>query len=89
MSLKQFVEQENRFRVFFKEPALDPETLTHDEATLLYRKIDSQLSPESLFQDGERRGAAAAKVKRMLLAAFQDLKAKGFTPPAPLYNIEA
>jgi len=87
MSLKQFIESENRMRAFFKEPPLDAETLTHDEATKLYKRLDSNMSPEALFADGERPRAVAARLAKMYKQAFADLKAKGFTPPTELYNI--
>ena len=87
MSLKQFIAHENRMRVFFKEPPLDAETLTHDEATKLYQRLDSNMSPEVLHADGERSAAAARALAKMYRQAFADLKAKGFTPPAQLYNL--
>lgn len=87
MSLAQFIEQENRYRTFFNESPLDASKLTPEDAALLFRKIDSQMSPESLYRDGERRGAAARKVAKMLTSAFEELKARGFTPLVTLYNL--
>lgn len=89
MSLKQFIEQENRMRVFFKEPPLDPETLTHDEATKLFQRLDSNMSLEVLHADGERPASQARALAKMYTAAFKELRARGFTPPATLYNLVA
>jgi hypothetical protein len=87
MSLKQFIEVENRRRAVLKEPALDADQLTVADATRLFQRLDSNMSPEVLHADGERSAADARGLARMYKKAFADLKARGFTPLVQLYNI--
>lgn len=87
MSLKQFVSHENRVRAFMGQPQLDVNTLSSDEARLLYLKLDSNMSPEILHQDGERSPAEARRYAALYRAAFAELRALGHTPPSCLYNL--
>jgi malate synthase len=86
MSLKQFIESENRLRAYFKEAPLDADKLTQEDATRLFQRLDSNMSPEHLHADGERPAAQARALDKMYRQAFTDLKAKGFTAPVQLYN---
>jgi hypothetical protein len=87
MSLKIFLDQENRMASFFKEAPVDINAIDDARAQKLFQRLDSNLSPECLFQDGERPRAAAASLKKIYLAAIADLKAKGFSPKEPMYSI--
>jgi hypothetical protein len=87
MSLKQFIEQENKMRAFFKETPLDADKLTQEDATKLFQRLDSNMSPEHLHADGERKPADARRLAKMYTQAFADLRAKGFAVPTQLYNM--
>jgi hypothetical protein len=87
MSLSKFIERENRYNRFFQMPLIHEDELTQEQATVLFRKLDSQMSPEHLHADGERPAAEARALTRMYTQAFQDLQARGFAAPRELYNL--
>lgn len=87
MSLKQLVEQNNRMNAVFgggENWTIPP---TAKMAQQMFQRLDSNLSPEVIYQDGERRGAAAQRFKSQQEAAIRDLKALGFTPIERMYNL--
>lgn len=87
MSLKQFIERENQYRIVFKQEPYNINELDTETADILFRKIDNNLSPESLYADGERPRAQAQKLARMLVQASKDLQALGFNKPTGTYNL--
>jgi hypothetical protein len=87
MSLKQYLEERNRFAKFmYPDDAsefypTDPALLTAEQKTALASLLARDLSPEVLHQDGERRGAALQKQKKYLAATKKDMEALGITIP--------
>jgi len=87
MSLKKFIEQENRFRTFVNQQLINEAAIDNTVAQELFRKLNSNLSPEVLFADGERPRAKAMALRKVYMQAIADLKAKGFVPEEELYNV--
>jgi hypothetical protein len=87
MSLQQFIDDENRLASFFKKPQIDIAKIDDAQAQEMFSRLDSNMSPECLFADGERPRAAAARLAKVYRKAFEELKAKGFTPTVTLYNL--
>jgi hypothetical protein len=87
MSLKALVDQHNRMDALFG--GKDQWSVTPDAkmAQEMFKRLDSNLSPEVIYQDGERCGAAALKFKAQQLAAIRALEALGFTPVEAMYNL--
>ena len=86
MSLKQFVEQENRFAAIYgkmglkvESTVMDPNNLTGEQKKNLADRLASALSPENLCCDGELRGRALQVKTKMLQGAKKDLEAMGVT----------
>lgn len=86
MSLAALVESHNRMAVFFKQPLWSETEIDNEMAQTMFKHLDSNLSPENLFADGERPRAAAMKLKKQYEKAIAELKAKGFTPEFTTYN---
>lgn len=82
MSLSVIIREVNAFR---RGPKIDPHYVTVGDSIELYEHIDSQLSPEWLYQDGERPHYLAMKRQSQLQAAAQTLASRGFRPPS-LHN---
>lgn len=87
MSLQAFIDQENRMATFMGLPQIDPNNIDDAKAQEMFQRLDSNLSPEALYQDGERPRAQAAKLAKLYKAAITELKAKGFTPKREMYNV--
>lgn len=87
MSLQQFVQDENRMAALFNKPVIDINNITQEQAEQMFQRLDSNMSPECLYADGERSKAAAARLAKIYRKAFEELMAKGFTPKATLYNL--
>lgn len=85
MSLKQFIAEQNRVAGFFNEPQIDINKITDEQAQKMFSRLDSNMSPEHLHMDGERSAAQARKFAKIYTDAFNELKAKGFTPRCKLY----
>ena len=79
MSLKKFVEQENRMAKFWEPsaPVLDIKALTAEDKKNLADRLLTCLSPECLTCDGELRGAKLRTKSAMLNQAKADLEAMG------------
>lgn len=79
MSLKKFVEQENRMNAMFRPSArqLDVKNLTAEDKKDLAQRLLNALSPENLCCDGELRGAKLRSKAAMLNKAKADLEAMG------------
>jgi hypothetical protein len=80
MSLKKFIQQQNKFAAFFPTEPVYPEKtadLTAEQKKQLADCLLSCLSPESLTCDGELRGAKLISKARMLNQAKADLEAMG------------
>ena len=88
MSLEQIVQEHNIFAKLFREEPMDCRHLTQTQATKLYYRIDSDLSPEHLHCDGEISAAQAMKRKLVLDKAVRDLDDRGFARPQDLYCID-
>jgi Holliday junction resolvasome RuvABC DNA-binding subunit len=87
MSLKTLVEQHNRMDRLFGGKDQWSTTPDAKMAQAMFRRLDSNLSPEVVYQDGERRGAAAQKFSKAQHEAIKDLKALGFAPVEQMYNV--
>jgi hypothetical protein len=79
MSLKKFIEQENRIAKFWEPsaPVFDIKALTTEDKKNLANRLLTCLSPECLTCDGELRGAKLIAKSRMLNQAKADLEAMG------------
>lgn len=86
MSLKALVEHNNSLNKLMgsgEDWTIPP---TQAMAQQMFKRLDSNLSPEVIFQDGERRGAAAKKFQQQQLTAIKELKEMGFEPEGQMYN---
>ena len=89
MSLKLLIEKQNLMAKLFKE---DPskfwniDSINQATADAMFSRLDSDMSPEALFADGERPRAQAAKLAKQYKAAFKELTDKGFRPSVAIYN---
>jgi len=88
MSLKTIVAEHNRMdSMFFGGKDQWSEKPTAEQAQVMFARIDSNLSPEVIYMDGERRGAAAKKFEATQRAALKDLESLGFKPVEKMYNV--
>lgn len=79
-NVKTVVDQMNSMRRIFNEQQLDFSKLDADMADMIFVEIDVCLSPESLYQDGERPRAQANKLRKLYEAAIAELNAAGYRP---------
>ena len=83
MSLKKFIEQENRMAKLFwrddKSKVYDINNLTASDKAKLADMLACALSPENLCCDGELRGAPLRTKTKLLYDAKRDLAAMGVT----------
>ena len=84
MSLKKYIEQQNRYASWFKkDPYPEPAALTVVQIQDLADQLEADLSPENLCCDGELRGAKLRAKSNMLNGAKADLQrlaeGKGYT----------
>jgi len=89
MSLKRLIEKQNMMARLFKEDSSkfwNIDSIDQVTADAMFRRLDSDMSPEALFADGERPRAQAAKLAKQYNSAFKELTAKGFRPTVELYN---
>ena len=88
MSLKVIVAEHNNMdNMFFGGKDQWSEKPTPEMAQVMFKRIDSNLSPEVVYMDGERKGAAAKKFADKQRAAAKDLEALGFKPEGEMYNL--
>lgn len=91
MSLALLVEEHNMMARFFKEQTTWSATdIDQAMADAMFKRLDSNLSPEVLFADGERPRSKAMALKKRYEKAIAELKAKGFRPSrsVTIYNFE-
>lgn len=88
MSLQFLVEEHNIMAAFFKSPLWSTTDIDQATADAMFQRLDSNLSPEVLFADGERPRAKAMALKKKYEKAIAELRAKGFRPTKPMYNFE-
>ena len=86
MSLKLLVEKQNIMARLFKDTPWDINNIDQAVADSMFSRLDSDMSPECLYADGERPSAQAAKLAKQYQTAYRELRAKGFSPTAELYN---
>lgn len=86
MSLELLVKEHNIMAPFFKEPLWSTTDIDADMATAMFQRLDSNLSPEFLFADGERPRAKAMALKKKYEKAIAELLKKGFRPTGNVYN---
>lgn len=86
MSLELFVAEQNMFANLFNEPQIDLNNLDQKTADTLFSRLDSNLSPEFLTADGERKPAAVKKLKTKYEKAINELVKKGFRPTVVMYS---
>jgi len=77
-NLKKVIDHENKLAEYFKGPQINIKALTDEDAQRLFGRLDSNLSPESLYQDGERSAAQAVKYQTLYIAAIKELQDMGF-----------
>ena len=70
-----------------KGKLLDINSLTQEDATKIFHKIDGGLSPENLHCDGEISPAQARVKYNMYMGAVKELLNMGFTMPSDVYEI--
>lgn len=85
-NLKKVIKEENSFAKFFDQPLIDENNITDEVAQKLFARLDSNLSPECLYQDGERSPAAAKKYEIMYVGAIKELQAMGFKYNQEFYS---
>ena len=84
-TLAKFVAEQNKLNAFWDPAAVgvDVKTLTAEQAQALYDRLQTEMSPEVLHMDGERRGAKLAARKTLIYGSYKDLMAlvetKGWT----------
>lgn len=91
MSLALLVEEHNMMGRFFKEQSPWSTTdIDQKMADEMFKRLDSNLSPEVLFADGERPRSQAMALAKRYNKAITELKAKGFRPSSSvtIYNFE-
>ena len=89
MSLKLLIEKQNMMAKIFKDPLStywNIDNITQETADAMFSRLDSDMSPEALFADGERPRSQAAKLAKQYKAAFKELTDRGFRPTSTLYN---
>ena len=87
-ALQTIIERENMFAGFRKEPTMDIDSLTIEDAGKLYESIDCGLSPENLHCDGEITRTQAMAKYRNYMQAVKELEKRGFPVPKSCYEIE-
>jgi hypothetical protein len=88
MSLQALVAQHNNMdSMFFGGKDQWNVNPTPEMAQAMFSRLDSNLSPEALYADGERPRAQAQKLAKQYRAAIAELKAKGFQPAGEMYNV--
>lgn len=73
--LPKYIEQQNRYAVFFKGKTYDAAKLTRGEIQDLLDRLECDLSPENLCCDGELRGSALQQKAKLLYGAKKELEA--------------
>lgn len=86
MSLQKFVDEQNLMAPLFNEPLIDLNALDQKIADAIFSRLDSNLSPEFLFADGERSRSKAMALKRKYEKAIKELVKKGFRPTVTMYS---
>ena len=86
-ALQKIIAANNVWAGFRGEPALDINTLTTDQADVLYERIDMGLSPENLHCDGEISPSQARAKANTYFQAVKELKKRGFPVPADCWEI--
>ena len=72
-TLKQFIQDNNRWIALFGNPAMTF-PLTQQDADELARTLDSKLSPENLHCDGEISPAEAQRKYRFYATVYKELE---------------
>lgn len=72
-NLRLFIEQENQRRRIFKDKLVTVPTCLED-AQWIIEKLESKLSPENLYEDGEISAAEAQEKEVFLLAVHTELE---------------
>jgi hypothetical protein len=86
MFLKQYVAAMNRISKAFKLPEIDLDNMLPGQADEIFAKLDSDMSPEVLHQDGERPAGAAHALAASYTQVFEELKSLGYIPPKDMYH---
>jgi len=88
MSLERFIAEENMFADVYDELQIDINAIDQKVADTMFQRLDSNLSPEFLFADGERPRAKAMALKKKYDKAIAELVKKGFRPTVEVYNFK-
>ena len=84
MSLSTVIKEANIYRKFCRQMPIDPRHVSIKDAVDLFRYIDQELSPEWLYQDGERSPKEAQREAAKLRRAAQVLLDRGYKAPPNL-----
>jgi len=87
MSLLKFVTDHNTMDQIFGGKDQWTVTPTPEMAQQMFSRLDSNMSPEALFADGERPRAQANRLAKEYRAAWADLLALGHKPQGQFYNM--
>lgn len=72
--LPTYVDQQNRYAVFFKGKTYDAYNLSRSDIKDLLDRLECDLSPENLCCDGELRGKALQQKSKLLYGAKSELE---------------
>ena len=87
-ALQQMVDEANWWvKLSGKGKELVIDSLTQEDANNIFHKIDSGMSPENLFCDGEISHAQAMAKRDMYMGAIDELLSMGFDMPNDVYEI--
>lgn len=84
MSLSTVIKEANVYRKLCRQMPIDPRHIGIKDAVDLFRYIDQELSPEWLYQDGERSPKQAQREAAKLRRAAQVLLNRGYKAPPNL-----
>lgn len=73
--LQTYIDQQNRYSVFFKGKTYDASNLSRSDVLDLLDRLEGDLSPENLCCDGELRGKALQQKSKLLYGAKSELEA--------------
>lgn len=73
-NLSQYIERINIFRELFKEEPIDINSLSTSDISSIKSKLESDLSPENLFCDGEISGQEARNKEMFLYSVHKELE---------------
>jgi hypothetical protein len=77
-ALSAVLKEVNAHRTMYGERIIDSKYIMISDARDIFRYIDNRLSPEWLYQDGERSTTEAHKIRDRYVAAVTTLIERGY-----------